>query len=548
MKLPGAICWTSSKPQVSSCLNLRETLGGSVGVQQFMRAPIAEIPKMPAPAESRAAPIPPQPEDYFRDVSFLNRRLLDDMSSVQKSWGDQWHQLSYQQQCKILDQSIVDEETVRRYDSRVMDTGPEVEYFPKLKMPSGQKVVCDESLTARGFTCSWRDEHSAPFSWHTRSQMDLTIDTPPSTPTQPSTPTESNPASTVDLRESRVLSGERAVYTAKTARPISLPRPPRFRWHYDIPLDPPTEEPEVVVEPPKAATMSPNSDDVKKKGKYMLVRGKTENSSGGFLSKLKNAMASLTATCLPLKPPEGQILTLHEASPSGDEPDLRPPHVKSQAAASQKNTKCVSSPFSDHMLDPTLSGYVCSLPEDECDDMPYTRRSDLSPTKNIEETQKHIPRSSVSAAKCSPTPPPKPARLYTAANNGNNSGVKKITSTVHNTIIQPSPMSLPLDNNSNAKISQNATSSDDRFDTATIISESIVSTPTTLTYSPSHTVPTTISHTASLSTLEYGNDDPEDKEEPMDIEEDEMNMSHSSLASNDQENIPKTGFDFLDNW
>ena len=94
-------------------------------------------------------------------------------------------------------------------------------------------------------------------------------------------------------------------------------------------------------------------------------------------------------------------------------------------------------------------------------------------------------------------------------------------------------MSLPLDNNSNSKLSQTATSGDS-FDTATIISESIVSTPTTLTYSPSHTVPTTISHTASLSTLEYGNEEQEDKEEPMDIEEDEEEMPHISLALNDQ--------------
>ena len=29
--------------------------------------------------------------------------------------------------------------------------GPECEYFPKLKLPTGQKIVCDESLSARGY-------------------------------------------------------------------------------------------------------------------------------------------------------------------------------------------------------------------------------------------------------------------------------------------------------------------------------------------------------------------------------------------------------------
>lgn len=40
--------------------------------------------------------------------------------------------------------------TVRKYDDGG-ESGPECEYFPKLKLTTGQKVVCDENLTARGF-------------------------------------------------------------------------------------------------------------------------------------------------------------------------------------------------------------------------------------------------------------------------------------------------------------------------------------------------------------------------------------------------------------
>jgi DNA relaxase NicK len=49
------------------------------------------------------------PEDYFRGVSPMCRRLLEDMAAVRESMGQDWTALTYEQQCKILDQAIVDE-------------------------------------------------------------------------------------------------------------------------------------------------------------------------------------------------------------------------------------------------------------------------------------------------------------------------------------------------------------------------------------------------------------------------------------------------------
>lgn len=68
---------------------------------------------MPAPSSLRGqvlsmSDVSP-PEEYFRGVSPLCRRLLDDMKAVRDAWGDSWHQLSYQQQCRVIDQAIVDE-------------------------------------------------------------------------------------------------------------------------------------------------------------------------------------------------------------------------------------------------------------------------------------------------------------------------------------------------------------------------------------------------------------------------------------------------------
>uniref|UniRef100_A0A0P4VWL4 MBD domain-containing protein n=1 Tax=Scylla olivacea TaxID=85551 RepID=A0A0P4VWL4_SCYOL len=285
------------------------------------------MPAQTSTGRGRALPTEVSPpEEYFRGVSPLCRRLLDDMKAVRESWGENWHQLSYQQQCRVIDQAIVDEATVRRYDESsggVGEGGPECEYFPKLKLTTGQKVVCDENLTARGFSCSWRDEHSAPFSWHTRSQMDLTLDTPPATPTHPGTPVETPP--TTVSGEGRVIPGGRAVYTA---RPVSLPKPPRFRWHYDPPDDPP-DPPSVVVAAPRASTLPREVTTETKKSptslKYMLVRGRGEDGVGaGLLTRIRGAVMALTATCLPLRasPGHGSLFSSHRDA-GGKEADLK---------------------------------------------------------------------------------------------------------------------------------------------------------------------------------------------------------------------------------
>lgn len=49
------------------------------------------------------------PEEYFRGVSPLCRKMLDDMTAVREKWGDTWNELSYQQQCRVIDQAMVDE-------------------------------------------------------------------------------------------------------------------------------------------------------------------------------------------------------------------------------------------------------------------------------------------------------------------------------------------------------------------------------------------------------------------------------------------------------
>ncbi|KAK3873624.1 hypothetical protein Pcinc_021373 [Petrolisthes cinctipes] len=486
------------------------------------------------------------PEEYFRGVSPLCRRLLDDMKAVRESWGESWNNMSYQQQCRVLDQAIVDEATVRKYDDGA-ELGPECEYFPKLKLTTGQKVVCDENLTARGFSCSWRDEHSAPFSWHTRSQMDLTLDTPPATPTHSFTPSETPP--TTIAGEGRVIPGGRAVYTA---RPVSLPRPPRFRWHYDPPDDPP-EPPSIVVAAPRSATLSHHLDTDPKKStnltKFLLVRGKRESSEGsGLLARIKGAVTALTATCLPLRATTDQTSLFYlphdsdkdEFKQKSSDPlgqALHTPWNKNEAPAICASNLGVSSEecraegvgktlpsLSRLSPDPALVGYVCSLPEDDDDDVPYTaahpQESLLNQTYKLPERN---PESLLSQS----------TSTYEDKNTNMNS----------NTCISlPADLPTPL---------PTPTVSDAAKTVSTALSQPTSSSP--LPPSSSH-MDDTLSAISEPDSSTDALDTPRE-EQPLlrtrgkrDFENDESDMFISVLSSKRESNIPKTGFDFLDNW
>ncbi|XP_045115805.1 mucin-5AC-like [Portunus trituberculatus] len=497
------------------------------------------------------------PEEYFRGVSPLCRRLLDDMKAVRESWGENWHQLSYQQQCRVIDQAIVDEATVRRYDESsggVGEGGPECEYFPKLKLTTGQKVVCDENLTARGFSCSWRDEHSAPFSWHTRSQMDLTLDTPPATPTHPGTPVETPP--TTVSGEGRVIPGGRAVYTA---RPVSLPKPPRFRWHYDPPDDPP-DPPSVVVAAPRASTLPREVTTETKKSptslKYMLVRGRGEDGVGaGLLTRIRGAVVALTATCLPLRasPGHGSLFSSHRDG-GGKEADLKASDLRGIGSRQQQQqqqhgrsgdhtaTSTLTTTTTTNLTpgeggegdtstlpslsrlspDPTLAGYVCSLPDDD-DDMPYTAAprpapaaapcdsllfgatSPLKPKSSSKTTL--TPYSASDSAACTSLPTPLPTPTLSEEPPSSTVTFSQMSDT-------PSPRP-PL-----AKVE----------DTLSSFSE------------PDSTLDALDTPREEQPLLASG------REREMSLTSDTEEVFKSVLSNNRDSNIPKTGFDFLDNW
>ncbi|KAM7050111.1 uncharacterized protein C1orf198 homolog isoform 1-T1 [Molossus nigricans] len=124
---------------------------------------------------------------YFSSLSPMARKIMQDKEKIREKYGPEWARLPPAQQDEIIDRCLVGPSAPAPRDPGDPE---ELARFPGLRGPTGQKVVRfgDEDIT-------WQDEHSAPFSWETRSQMEFSISSlsiqdpsggPASEPRQPS--------------------------------------------------------------------------------------------------------------------------------------------------------------------------------------------------------------------------------------------------------------------------------------------------------------------------------------------------------------------------
>ncbi|XP_056423344.1 uncharacterized protein C1orf198 homolog isoform X2 [Hyla sarda] len=108
---------------------------------------------------------------YFSSLNSMAKKIMQDKERVRERYGAQWDKMPPKEQDEAIDKSLVDPELQKRY---ALHRGPSpdqpVPCYPVLKIQSGQKVVHfgEEDIT-------WQDEHSAPFSWETKSQMEFSI-------------------------------------------------------------------------------------------------------------------------------------------------------------------------------------------------------------------------------------------------------------------------------------------------------------------------------------------------------------------------------------
>lgn len=110
--------------------------------------------------------------EYFSNTNHLFKAFLGDVAMVKHSYGDAWSGLSPKQQSRLIDHFYKVSEDNSGNGGSVEDGDEDGdEYYNILKIESGEKVVTDFENDANGWT--WVDEHSAPFSWKSKSQQDL---------------------------------------------------------------------------------------------------------------------------------------------------------------------------------------------------------------------------------------------------------------------------------------------------------------------------------------------------------------------------------------
>ncbi|CAH0558025.1 unnamed protein product [Brassicogethes aeneus] len=98
-------------------------------------------------------------EEYFKSLNPIATRLCEDMDEVKNTYEELWSTLSEDQQSQILSESIIKPEVLVKYDASKSEDDNK-EYAVKL-------IIDDH--------CSYRDEHSGPFSFRSQSQRNLSI-------------------------------------------------------------------------------------------------------------------------------------------------------------------------------------------------------------------------------------------------------------------------------------------------------------------------------------------------------------------------------------
>ncbi|XP_078012348.1 uncharacterized protein C1orf198 homolog isoform X1 [Phascolarctos cinereus] len=125
---------------------------------------------------------------YFSSLSPMARKIMQDKEKIRERYGPEWERLPPKQQDEIIDKCMVEPHIQARYAAHraagaSRDQTPSC--YPNLRVSTGQKVVhFGDEVTGelapgpggrREEDITWQDEHSAPFSWETRSQMDFSI-------------------------------------------------------------------------------------------------------------------------------------------------------------------------------------------------------------------------------------------------------------------------------------------------------------------------------------------------------------------------------------
>ncbi|KAM9840596.1 uncharacterized protein C1orf198 homolog [Aulostomus maculatus] len=107
--------------------------------------------------------------EYFSSINSMAKKIMQEREKIKTKHGSTWDKMTPQEQDNAIDNWMMDPHIRARYAMHRVDR-EEVVCYPKLLLQTGQKIVHfgEEDIT-------WQDEHSAPFSWETKSQLEFSL-------------------------------------------------------------------------------------------------------------------------------------------------------------------------------------------------------------------------------------------------------------------------------------------------------------------------------------------------------------------------------------
>lgn len=154
--------------------------------------------------------------EYFSSINSMARKIMQERERIKARHGPTWDKMTPQEQENAIDSGIVDPHIRARYAMHRIDR-EDVVCYPKLKIETGQKIVHfgEEDIT-------WQDEHSAPFSWETKSQLEFSLsasaDQGVSTPQADSKAARVTPTPKVSVSEARKPEEESSFWKISSER------------------------------------------------------------------------------------------------------------------------------------------------------------------------------------------------------------------------------------------------------------------------------------------------------------------------------------------
>ncbi|XP_074541195.1 uncharacterized protein C1orf198 homolog [Halichoeres trimaculatus] len=107
--------------------------------------------------------------EYFSSINSMAKKIMQEREKIKAQHGSSWEKMTPQEQDTAIDNEMMDPHIRARYAMHRVER-EEIACYPKLLIQTGQKIVHfgEEDIT-------WQDEHSAPFSWETKSQLDFSL-------------------------------------------------------------------------------------------------------------------------------------------------------------------------------------------------------------------------------------------------------------------------------------------------------------------------------------------------------------------------------------